>query len=214
MIEIRFHGRGGQGAVVASKILATAAFGEGRFVQAFPFFGIERRGAPVTSFVRIDDRRIYLRNQIRHPDHLIILDPTLLKNPSTFEGFSGKGWVLINHRMRPHDMAGFKALEGFKVATVDASEIASRNGLGSPLSPIVNTAILGAFARITKMVSLGSVIDAIEKGVPTKPEANTSAAREAYEEVRFSSEEPNPDVPDAGEASPGEERDERGQETT
>lgn len=196
MIEIRFHGRGGQGAVVGSKILATAAFAEGKFVQAFPFFGIERRGAPVTSFVRIDDSKIYLRNQIRHPDHLIILDPTLLSYPPTFQGFEGKGWVLINHKQRPHDMKELEHLKGLKVATVDASEIAHRNELGSPLSPIVNTSILGAFARITNICSLDSIVDAIMEGAPHDPEANAKAAREAYEEVRFLSDEPNPEVED------------------
>ena len=194
MIEIRFHGRGGQGAVVGSKILATAIFDEGRFVQAFPFFGIERRGAPVAAFLRIDDKHIYLRSQIRHPDHLIVLDPTLIKNPSTFEGFEGKGWVLLNHRRRPHDMDDIEELKGFKVATIDANEIAVKHGLGSPTSPIVNTAILGAFARITGICNLDSVVAAIEKGVPRNPEANARAAREAHEEVRFLSDEPNPDA--------------------
>jgi 2-oxoacid:acceptor oxidoreductase gamma subunit (pyruvate/2-ketoisovalerate family) len=194
MIEIRFHGRGGQGAVVGSKILATAMFSEGRFVQAFPFFGIERRGAPVTAFVRSDNKKIYLRNQIRYPDHLIILDATLLKNPATFEGFRGKGWVLINHRKRPHDMESVEALNGFRVATVDASEIAIRHGLGSPLSPIVNTSILGAFARVTKLVTLESIVKTIADEVPIQPEANAQAALEAFEEVRFTSDEPNPEV--------------------
>lgn len=194
MIEIRFHGRGGQGAVVGSKILATAMFSEGRFVQAFPFFGIERRGAPVTAFVRSDNKKIYRRNQIRHPDHLIILDPTLLKNPATFEGFEGRGWVLINHRHRPHDMESVEALNGCRVATVDASDIAVRLGLGSPLSPIVNTAILGAFARVTKLVTLESIVKTIEDEVPVQAEANAQAAREAFEGVRFTSDEPNPDV--------------------
>lgn len=196
MIEIRFHGRGGQGAVIGSKILATAAFAEGKFVQAFPFFGIERRGAPVTSYVRIDDKKIYLRNQIRHPDHLIILDPTLLAHPPTFQGFEGKGWVLINHKQRPHDMEELSQLKGLRVATIDASEIAHRNKLGSPLSPIVNTAILGAFARITNICTLDSIVDAIMEGAPHDPEANAKAAREAYEEVRFLSEEPNPEAPE------------------
>jgi 2-oxoisovalerate ferredoxin oxidoreductase gamma subunit len=206
MIEIRFHGRGGQGAVIGSKILATAAFAEGRFVQAFPFFGIERRGAPVTSFVRIDDKKIYLRNQIRHPDHIIILDPTLLMHPPTFQGFEGKGWVLINHKQRPHDMEELEQLKGLRVATVDASEIARRNRLGSPLSPIVNTSILGAFARITNICRLDSLIDAIMEGAPLDPDANANAAREAYEEVRFLSDEPNPEVEETEEEKKDEKK--------
>jgi 2-oxoisovalerate ferredoxin oxidoreductase gamma subunit len=209
MIEIRFHGRGGQGAVLGSEILAVAAFAEGRFVQAFPFFGIERRGAPVASFVRIDDSHIYLKSQIRHPDHLIVLDPTLVKDPATFEGFEGKGWVLINHRKRPHDMEQVAGLSGFRIATVDAAEIALRNSLGSPQSPIVNTAILGAFARITGICRLESITEAIEKRVPINPAANANAAREAYEEVRFESFEPNPDEEETEEALRKLEEDEK-----
>lgn len=193
MIEIRFHGRGGQGAVIGGKILATAAFAEGRFVQAFPSFGVERRGAPVTAFVRIDDARIDLRSQIYHPDHLIILDHTLLAAPSTFEGFKGKGWVLINAKQEPEAFAKTGCLEGLNVATVDASRIAVLHRLGSAMSPIVNTAILGAFCRVTGLCSLESVCNAILKGVPVNPEGNAQAAREAHDAVK---------LPEAGALSP------------
>ncbi|MFA4873863.1 MAG: 2-oxoacid:acceptor oxidoreductase family protein [bacterium] len=185
MIEIRFHGRGGQGAVVGGKILATAIFSEGKFVQAFPSFGVERRGAPVTAFVRIDEKRIDLRSQIYRPDHLIILDPTLLNNPATFDGFKGEGWVLINAKRTPEEVRRVKRLEGLKVATVDASGIAVRNKLGSAMSPIVNTAILGAFCRVTGLCSITSIVESIKKGVPIEPGANAKAAEEAYGEVQF-----------------------------
>lgn len=185
MIEIRFHGRGGQGAVIGGKILASAVFLEGKFVQAFPNFGVERRGVPVTAFVRVDDGRINLRCQIYNPDHLIILDPTLANSESTFEGFKGVGWVLINTRRAPDDLARKPAFSGYRIATVDASAIASRNDLGTPMSPIVNTAILGAFARITRICTIDSICHSIAKGVPMKAEANAKAAREAYEEVRY-----------------------------
>lgn len=185
MIEIRFHGRGGQGAVIGGKILATAIFSEGKFVQAFPTFGVERRGAPVAAFVRADDERIDLRSQIYHPDHLIILDPTLLKNPATFNGFKGKGWVLINTKLPLEKIENIDIVKGFKVAAVNASGIAVRNRLGSPSSPIVNTAILGAFCKITGICSIDAVCESIRKGVPIKPDANVVAAREAYDEVLF-----------------------------
>lgn len=185
MIEIRFHGRGGQGAVIGGKILATAVFAEGRFVQAFPAFGVERRGAPVTAFVRIDDERIDLRSQIYRPDHIIVLDPTLLNNPTTFDGLKEGGWVLVNTKKGPAELAHIPALAPFRIATVDASGIAVQNHLGSALSPIVNTAILGAFCRITGICSLDAVCGAIAKGVPIKADANAKAAREAFEAVKF-----------------------------
>ncbi|MFH0798736.1 MAG: 2-oxoacid:acceptor oxidoreductase family protein [Pseudomonadota bacterium] len=186
MIEIRFHGRGGQGAVIGGTILATAVFAEGKFVQAFPSFGVERRGAPVTAFVRIDDLRINLRSQIYQPDHLIILDPTLLGNKAAFDGFKGEGWVLINTKKTPEELSQIQKLANFKLASVDASSIAVRNRLGSAMSPIVNTAIIGAFCRITGICSMDAVAKAIKKGVPIKAEANAKAAMEAFEEVKFS----------------------------
>lgn len=185
MIEIRFHGRGGQGAVIGGKILATAIFSEGKFVQAFPSFGVERRGAPVTAFVRVDDKRIDLRSQIYKPDHLIVLDPTLVSNPTTFDGFKREGWILINAKRSPDDLAKVKALAGFKIATVDAGNIAVRHRLGSTMAPIVNTAILGAFCRITGICSVESITAAIRKGVPIKPDDNAKAAEDAFNEVQF-----------------------------
>lgn len=185
MIEIRFHGRGGQGAVIGGKILATAVFSEGKFVQAFPSFGVERRGAPVTAFVRIDDKRIDLRSQIYAPDHLIILDQTLLNNKATFDGFKRDGFVLINTKASPEELAKKEAFRGMRIATVDAGGIAVRNRLGSKMSPIVNTAILGAFCKITGICSIDSICAAIKKGVPVKTDANAKAATEAFNEVRF-----------------------------
>ena len=181
MIEIRFHGRGGQGAVIGSKVLAVAIFSEGRFVQAFPAFGVERRGAPVTAFLRIDANPINLRNEIHSPDHLIVLDPTLMNNEGIFSGLKKGGCILVNSKSHAIT-AKFK---DFKVATVDAGHIAVKNKLGNITSPIVNTAILGAFARITGICSIDSVCAAIKKGVPVKPDENAKAAREAYDEVKF-----------------------------
>ncbi len=180
MIEIRIHGRGGQGAVVASKILADAVFSEGQQVQAFPHFGVERRGAPVAAFMRIDERPIRLRNEIYEPDHLVILDPTLTGNPAVMKGLKPRGVILINTDLPPQrfDFSG-----DFRVATVDASRIALDHQLGSRSAPIVNTAILGALARVIPVCSLDSIVKAISDGVPIYPERNAAAARDAYKQV-------------------------------
>ena len=182
MRELRFHGRGGQGTVVASKLLAVALFREGRQVQSFPAFGVERRGAPVTAFLRVSDAPILLRCEITQPDDLIILDATLIGATDVTAGLKAGGSILINSQRSPDaypDLAG-----RFRVATVDASAIAQRFGLGSKTQPIVNTAILGALAVATELVTLDSVCEAIREEVPHKPEANMHAARAAAEAVQ------------------------------
>lgn len=182
MIEIRFHGRGGQGAVVASEILATAFFKEGKFVQAFPTFGVERRGAPVAAFVRVSDEPIRLRCQIQTPDHVIILDPTLIPVVDVTAGLKPKGWILINTELPPERFSKLGS-GGWGVATVDASGIALRNQLGTHTNPIVNTAVLGAFAALTGLIQLDSVLEAIFKGVPGQAAPNLAAAKEASTSV-------------------------------
>lgn len=180
MIEIRFHGRGGQGAVVASKLLASALFKEGKSVQSFPAFGVERRGAPVMAFLRIDDHPIKLRTNVYHPDHIVVLDPTLIEVVDVASGLKPDGWVILNSDRHPE---AFKNFPSFRVATVDASRIAVENHLGSRTQPIVNTAILGALSRVTGLVGIDAVVWSIEEAVPTKKEANTQAALEAYEKA-------------------------------
>jgi len=181
MIEIRIHGRGGQGAVIASKLLASAVFREGKHVQSFPSFGVERRGAPVTAFTRIDDQPIRLRCQIYEPDHLVVLDPTLLKAVDVTTGLKAGGWIVINSSRPP---ASFHLPACYRVATVDASAIAIRHRLGPANAPIVNTAILGAFARVTGLVGLEAILEAVREGVPVKQEDNVLATQEAYDEVQ------------------------------
>lgn len=180
MIEIRFHGRGGQGAVVASEILASAFFKEGKFVQSFPTFGVERRGAPVAAFIRVDDQPILLRCEIYQPDHIVVLDPTLILAVDVTAGLKDGGWIIVNSDRRPEEL---ELPERFRVATVDANRIAVKHRLGSPTNPIVNTAILGAFARITRLVGLDPLLEAVREAVPLQKEANVAAAREAYEEA-------------------------------
>jgi 2-oxoacid:acceptor oxidoreductase gamma subunit (pyruvate/2-ketoisovalerate family) len=182
MIEIRFHGRGGQGAVIASKVMAVAVFHEGQYVQSFPKFGVERRGAPVEAFLRIDKDKILLRNNVYEPDHVVVLDPTLMEAIDVASGLRPGGVVLINTTHKPAD---FPKLADFKVACVDASAIAIRHRLGSPSQPIVNTAILGAIAKASGLVGIDSICEAIKEEVPIKPEANAAAAREAFAQVAF-----------------------------
>ena len=181
MVEIRMHSRGGQGAVVACKILASALFKEGKFSQAFPAFGVERRGAPVQAFIRIDDKPINLRTQIYEPDLLVVLDPTLLKTVNVTAGLKPGGKILINSALPPSE---FNIPDTFEVHTVDAGKIALEHRLGSRSQPIVNTAILGAFSRLTNLVKIGPVLEAIKESVPVKPDANAAAALEAFEKFK------------------------------
>lgn len=180
MIEIRFHGRGGQGAVIASKVMAVALFKEGQWVQSFPKFGVERRGAPVEAFLRIDAEKILLRNNVYEPDHVVVLDPTLMEATDVTAGLRKGGILLINTTKKPTD---FPELAAYRVMTVDASAIAAKNRLGSPAQPIVNTSILGACAKATGLVQLDSICQAIEEEVSIKPAANAQAARQAFEQV-------------------------------
>lgn len=182
MVEIRTHGRGGQGAVVASKVLANALFKENRFVQAFPAFGVERRGAPVVAFTRFDDSPIRLRCEIYEPDHLIVLDQALTGTIDITAGLKTGGWIIINTHVDPSE---FDYTDRFKLAVVDANEIAWKHRLGSRAQPIVNTAILGAFSRATGLVGLDAVVEAVAESVPSKQEENKKAAIDAYNETRI-----------------------------
>jgi len=177
MIEIRFHGRGGQGAVIASKILAAALFKEGKYAQAFPAFGSERRGAPVMAFTRFDQKPITRRSQVYEPDHVVVLDEPILALVDVTSGLKEGGWILIN---TPKPKEAFKYFIHFQVATVDANRLAQENGLGSATAPVVNTVILGAFAKVTGLVGLPAVLEGIREYVPAKTEANVSAAQAAY----------------------------------
>jgi len=184
MIEIRFHGRGGQGSVVASKIMANAVFLDGKYSQSFPAFGVERRGAPVTAFLRVDDKPIRLRTEIYEPDHLVILDPLLIEQTPLTSGLKPDGIIIINSNKLPNDFDEYKdSFKGFQVATVAASHIAVKHHLGSAQSPIVNTAILGAVAKVLGVVSTDALVKAIKSDVPAHEEENANAAKEAYETV-------------------------------
>ncbi|MFQ6070692.1 MAG: 2-oxoacid:acceptor oxidoreductase family protein [Candidatus Aminicenantales bacterium] len=181
MVEIRFHGRGGQGTVVASKILADAIAKEGKYVQAYPEFGVERRGAPVFAFIRIDNKPIYDKSRIYNPDHVVVVDPTLVEAIDVTEGLKEGGWIIINSEKKPEEM-GFS--DKYRVTTVNATEIAVKHGVGTRAAPIVNTAIVGTVVRVLKLAQIESVLEAIREEVPVKPENNVAAAKEAYEKVK------------------------------
>jgi 2-oxoacid:acceptor oxidoreductase gamma subunit (pyruvate/2-ketoisovalerate family) len=178
MLAIRFHGRGGQGTVVASKLLASAFFRDGWQVQAFPSFGAERSGAPVAAFLRVDRLPIAIRCQVYEPDHVVVLDPVLLQTIDVTAGLKPDGWVIVNS---PRDPAALGLRAGLNVGTCDATGIALAHGLGTRTTPIVNTAMLGAFARFTGLVSTRAVFETIGDLVPAETAANSAAAQEAYE---------------------------------
>ena len=179
--EIRFHGRGGQGAVTAAELLAKAVFNEGRYVQAFALFGAERRGAPVKAFARIDDREILIRSQIYNPDYVVVLDSGLLGIIDVTEGLKEGGLVLINTRKSSEEI---QLGRNYRLATVDATSIALELSLLVAGLPVVNTAILGAFARATDEVELESVIHVIKEEWPGKVgEKNAYAAELAFQKT-------------------------------
>ncbi len=180
MFEIRFHGRGGQGAVTASKILALAAFNEGKYVISFPFFGTERRGAPVTAFTRIDNGPILLKTQIYYPDVVVVLDPYVMKSSDVTGGLKENGFLIVNSRKDPMHYN-----HGYRVATVDATSIAIKLALGNRANPIINTAMIGALAKATGLVSLDDTLYAVREASPSRKEDNALAAQEAYESVQL-----------------------------
>lgn len=177
MVEIRVHGRGGQGAVVAADLLALAFAKEGKCVQSFPSFGPERRSAPLAAFVRVDETPIRLRCEIYHPDYLLVLDPSLFKAYDITSGLKEGGGVIINSRQTP---GSFEFANKFRVTTVDASSIAVEHKLGGRTNPIVNTAMLGAFAKATNLVGIDAIVDSIRESIPANREGNIEAARESY----------------------------------
>lgn len=182
MIDIRIHGRGGQGAVNASKILAWGFFLTGKYVQSFPFFGVERRGAPVYAYTRVSDTPIRLRCMIKEPDILLVLDPHLALLEDTYTGFKEGGVGVLN-------IPGFAAtlpetaLKG-NIFAVDGTDIALRYSLGEPTAPIVNTVMTGAYAKATGHLTLAVIAEAIEKVLDKSHKRDVEAAKAAYSEVK------------------------------
>ncbi|MCL4535117.1 MAG: 2-oxoacid:acceptor oxidoreductase family protein [Bacteroidetes bacterium] len=178
MEEIRFHGRGGQGVVLAATILGTAAaIYEGKHATSFPSFGAERRGAPVTAFTRIADAPLRRRSQIYQPTIVVVLDDSLFASVPVANGLVGGGWLVVNSHRRISEL-GLPA--SARLCLVDATAIA-REVLGVP---ITNTTMLGALAAATGVVGLAALERAISDVLPTALVArNQAAARAAYERV-------------------------------
>ena len=181
ILEVRWHGRGGQGAWTASELLARAAIAEGKYIQSFPEFGPERMGAPVTAFTRISTEPIKIHCAVYSPDVVAVLDPTLLKTVNVAEGLDEKtGNILVNTKENPAEVRKQLKSNAGKVWTVEASEI-SLKILGMP---ITNTAMLGAVARVTGIVSLETIKKMIDERFRGDVAAkNFTVVKEAYQGV-------------------------------
>ena len=186
LVEIVFHGRGGQGAVTAANLLVAAALNDGnKGVQAFPFFGAERRGAPVRAFARISEEEIHLRSEIYEPDIVIVLDESIMDIVDVLKGLKENGKILINTRTKPKD---FDFSKKFNVATVDATGIALKHEILVGGIPVVNTPILGSIPRLLDRVTLKSIQKTIkEKWMGDLSEKNVRATQDAYDQVEVSS---------------------------
>ena len=179
MIEIRIHGRGGQGGVTLAKLIATSRFLTGQSVQAFGLYAAERSGAPVQAFCRYADEPITNRNLIYEPDHIIVLDPTLI-SAQIAAGLKAGGWILLNTTQIPGEFA--KEFSHSRIATVDATSIARDSDLGTRSVPIVNTALAGAAGKMLG-IPLTEIVAALEH-LGFK-DTNITAAERAYDEVRL-----------------------------
>jgi len=175
--KVRFHGRGGQGAVTAANLLAVAASLDGKYSRSFPFFGVERRGAPVQAFCRVADKVIRKHQHVYDPDYAVVLDASLLPNVDVCMGLTGRGGVIVNCSKQAKDLE----LKTDNVYVVDATSIAIKH-IGRP---IFNTAMLGAFAKVSGWVTLESLKEAIKgRFSPEVAEKNIKAAEECYESVK------------------------------
>lgn len=187
MIEVRWHGRGGQGAKSAAQFLAEAALDAGKYIQAFPEYGPERAGAPIRTYTRISEEPINLHCGVTNPEYVVVIDPTLL-SPNVAEGLTDKGVLLVNTTESVDSVrqkTGFK--EG-KVATVDATQIS----LDTLDRAMPNMPMLGALLKIAPLVELDALYAKIKakflkKIGEEKTEANIAGIKRAYEEVRIAS---------------------------
>lgn len=178
MKEIRWHGRGGQGAVVAARVLATAFVREEKVAMAFPRFGAERRGAPVVAFTSFNDKPIREKTQLYHPDCLIVIDPLLMRSVDVFPGVN-KDSILVIDKVEPVTESYHENLS--VIASVDATKI----GLEEIGRPITNTSMLGAFARATDWVQLDSILASLEEYFTgTMLQKNIRCAQRGYEETK------------------------------
>ena len=179
LVEIRWHGRGGQGAVTSAELVAKAAINEGKYAQAFPSFGPERRGAPVLAFVRIStEQPIKIRSEIAQPDVVVVLDPGLLRIVDVTSGLKENGVLIINTKSSPQDIESELGAK-WRLVTIDATGIA-RELLGVP---ITNTTMVGALIKATGVVKLESLLEPLEQRFGRLAEKNINAMKRAYEET-------------------------------
>ncbi len=185
LIEIRWHGRGGQGVVTAGKLLAETALGLGQYVQAFPDYGPERQGAPIRAFTRISPKPIYIHSQIEEPDVVLVLDPTLLGTVNVTEGLKPNGILVVNTPLSPQEVRDQLNWRTGKVFTVDASHIAIEE-LGRE---ITNTPMLGALAVALGLFQPEQLVEEVRRNFsknmrPEIVEANVRAILRAAKEVQ------------------------------
>jgi pyruvate ferredoxin oxidoreductase gamma subunit len=173
MFEIRIHSRGGQGGVTAARLLALAAIHDGKYATAAPFYGAERRGAPIVSFVRIDDKPIKVYSQIKRPDMVIVLDASVIDVVDVLQGLKGGGKILVNSQQK-------KEFSGYTSSNADLTGIALKENLFVSGSPILNTPVIGALAKMG-IVSVDSAKKAIREMFTD--ERNVKAAEAAYREM-------------------------------
>jgi pyruvate ferredoxin oxidoreductase gamma subunit len=179
MMEVRFHGRGGQGAVTSAEMVAMAAIGKGKYAQAMPSFGAERRGAPVQAFARVDDHPITIRQEILEPDAVVVLDPTLLATIPVTSGIKQNGVIIINTH-RPLEEMKKNLKTQARIAIVDASHIA-REVLGRP---ITNTTMLGALIKVTGMLDPEDLVEPLKERFGKIAGRNIDAMKRAYNETK------------------------------
>lgn len=183
IIDVRVHGRGGQGAMTASRLLAEAALLEGKYIHAFPSFGPERMGAPIEAFTRISSEKFYMKTQVYEPDVLLVLDPTLFDSINVTHGLVSDGKIIANYSLAPEALREKLAIT-HQIATVDATNIA----LDTIRRPITNTVLLGALVRVTEnIVELDSLKEVVQNWFPGPiAENNIIAIERAYNEVKIS----------------------------
>jgi len=179
MFEIRFHGRGGQGAVTSAELLAIGAIAEGQYAQAFPSFGPERRGAPVIAFSRVSDKPIRVRTKVETPDAVVVLDPSLLTIVKVADGMHDDAVIVVNSGHPRDQLAEQIGIAADRIATVNATHIA-REEIGRV---ITNTTMLGALLKVTGIVGGEAVEQALEARFGRIAERNIKAFRRAQEEV-------------------------------
>lgn len=181
MHEVRIHGRGGQGVMTVGQLIAQAYFSHGRFVQTFATYGGERRGSPVTAFVRVAERPIRLRCDVEHPGLVMLFEPTFLEDGTGLAGLQPGATLIVNTVKGPEAFTGYGP---YRFGCIDALSIAREHGLGR----IVNTAMLGAFCRLSAELTAEQVEAVLRAQVPYQVDANIAAFRKAYDAVTFTGE--------------------------